>query len=520
MRGDTILDIKNLSISVGGRVLLKNTSFSVSAGEAVGVFGDSGSGKSVFSLFLLGFLDSSIFSFGADSAVFSGSSEKFDLLSKNSKSWDFFRSSCVSMVFQDPSVSLNPTIRCGKQIEEVFLFSKTKTTRNLKNVVFSLLKEVGLDDFERVYSSFPHELSGGQKQRVVVAVALASNPRLLIADEPTTSLDPSTQRAVLDLILGLKKKRSMGVVLISHDLDLINYFCSRVYFFNNQFFYSSSDYLGKKYLKKRRFFLNSIKNRLFDLKTKDFVSRLYSLPEKQKRGGLVFYLKNVSVCFLKDGCEFLALKSLSFSLRQAEIIGVVGGSGSGKTTFGRVLCGLEKNYSGFFSASDIFLKKNVQMVFQDPFSSFNPKHTVGDSVLDIIILFKSNHSVLNLFRLVGLDSSFINRYPHELSGGEKQRVSIARVLASNPRVIVFDESLSALDTETQYSILNLILFINNIFNISIVFISHDVNCVSFLCKKIIVLRNGVVVDSFLNKNMFSKNRSFYTKKIITDSLFL
>ena len=262
------------------------------------------------------------------------------------------------------------------------------------------------------------------------------------------------------------------------------------------------------------------KTEVLDLKTKSFVSGLYSLSNKKLKNKTVFVLENLSVCFKKHKSSFYGLKNVCLSLGQSDVLGVVGGSGSGKTTLGRVLCGLEKNYSGSFSASGLFLKNSVQMVYQDPFSSFNPKHTVGSSVLEVVDVFKSNHSVLNLFKVVGLDSSFINRFPHELSGGEKQRVSIARVLASNPRVIVFDESLSALDTETQYSLLNLIYFINIIFNIAVVFISHDINSVSFLCKKIIVFRDGKIVDSFLNKNMFSKNRNFYTKKLINDALFV
>jgi len=286
------------------------------------------------------------------------------------------------------------------------------------------------------------------------------------------------------------------------------------------FFYKKNELLAKKYIKNRLFFLKKIKTRVLDLKTKSFVSGLYSLSNKKLKNKTVFVLENLSVCFKKHKSSFYGLKNVCLSLGQSDVLGVVGGSGSGKTTLGRVLCGLEKNYSGSFSASGLFLKNSVQMVYQDPFSSFNPKHTVGSSVLEVVDVFKSNHSVLNLFKVVGLDSSFINRFPHELSGGEKQRVSIARVLASNPRVIVFDESLSALDTETQYSLLNLIYFINIIFNIAVVFISHDINSVSFLCKKIIVFRDGKIVDSFLNKNMFSKNRNFYTKKLISDALFV
>ena len=202
--------------------------FDIFSGEAVGLFGDSGSGKSIFSLFLMGLLDLDFFSVFADSADFYKKNSSFSLLSSCSSSWNRFRSSSVSMVFQDPSVSLNPSLTCGDQVYEVFsLLGAHK--KNIKNLVFSVFREVGLKDEKKTYSSFPHELSGGQKQRVVIAIALASNPRLLIADEPTTSLDPSVQKDVLDLILSLKKERDFGVLLISHDIDLINYFCDRFY---------------------------------------------------------------------------------------------------------------------------------------------------------------------------------------------------------------------------------------------------------------------------------------------------
>ena len=229
-----LLDIKGLSIYKNDGALIKGASLSILAGEAVGLFGESGSGKSVFSLFLLGLLNRDVFKVSAKSAVFFNNDSCFDLLSEVENSWDFFRNKSVSMVFQDPSVALNPTIVCGRQVEESLLSVDAKERRG---VCLRLFGEVGLGDPEKTYSSFPHELSGGQKQRVVIAVALAGKPKLLIADEPTTSLDPSTQKSVLDLILKIKKKRALGVLLISHDLELINYFCDKTYVFKDLSFY-------------------------------------------------------------------------------------------------------------------------------------------------------------------------------------------------------------------------------------------------------------------------------------------
>ena len=244
--------------------------------------------------------------------------------------------------------------------------------------------------------------------------------------------------------------------------------------------------------------------------------------KKERGDGGLFVLKNVSVFFGPKRVGFFALKNISLSLRGGDVLGVLGGSGSGKTTLGRVLCGIEKSYSGTFSfpKEKGFLKSSVQMVYQDPYSSFNPKHTVGDSVREVIDLYGGSFSVDELFGFVELEKDLAHRYPHQLSGGQKQRVSIARVLATEPRVIVFDESLSALDIETQYSILKLIRFININFYISVVFISHNISSVYYLCNRMIVLKSGEIVDSFGVDDLFLKNRSSYTKEFIKNSFVL
>ena len=458
-----------------------------------------------------------VFSFSADSALFTSGGFCFDFLSKNKKQWCSFRSDYVSMVFQDPSTSLNPTQACGQQVGEVFLL------RGVGDVVDSclgLFREVGLDLPKKVFSSFPHELSGGQKQRVVIAIALASNPRLLIADEPTTSLDPSVQRSVLDLLVVLKKTRKLSVLLISHNLDLIKHYSDKTYLFVGGFFVNKVSSVFKKRISFLNTILNTIKARKRgDLKTVDFYNFYKpSLNHNLLPGGVVFDLKNIFVYF----GSFCALGGVSFKLNRGDCLGVVGGSGSGKTTIGRVLCGIETDYSGSFSFSGgvDFLKKRTHMVYQDPFYSFNPKHTVGDSVFEIINLYKTGYIVSDLFSLVSLGEDLVDRFPHELSGGQKQRVSIARVLASNPGVIVFDESISALDIETQFSILELIRFINTVLGISVVFISHDINSVYYLCNRVIVLKKGSVVDFFETKNLFSPKRNPSTRSLISDSNFL
>jgi peptide/nickel transport system ATP-binding protein len=512
-----LLEIKGLSIFKDQDPLIFDSDFCVDGGEVVGLFGESGSGKSVFSLFLMGLLDRSVFRCSASLSVFNFPSLTFDISSRDSVGWDSVRKNNVSMVFQDPTTTLNPTMSCGRQVEEACFFVPVG---DRFKYCLDLFSEVGLLDCEKIYFSFPHELSGGQRQRVVIAIALASKPKLLVADEPTTSLDPSTQRSVLDLVLGLKKTRSFGVVLISHNLDLIKFYCDRVYVFNNSKLLSLLSPPARSRVDLLEGVLLNIKNRNYS----GFSPEPFGFYKKPdiSLGGAVFSLKNVSLSFPNKGGLFFALNSISLSLFWGECLGVVGCSGSGKTTLGRIFCGLEKKYSGsfVFPETNSFFKKSVQMVYQDPFSSFNPKYTIGDSLSEIINLYKSNYSVSDLFRLVSLDPDLSERFPFQLSGGQKQRASIARVLASNPRVVVFDEPLSALDIETQISILELIRFINSVLRITVVFISHDINSVYYLCNRIVVLNKGRVVECFNGDELYLKSRTSYVKKLISDSNFI
>jgi len=511
-----LLEITGLSIFKDDFPLICDSDFFVDEGEIVGLFGESGSGKSVFSLFLMGLLDRSVFRVSADLSVFNFPFFSFNILSSDMTGWNSIRKNGISMVFQDPSTSLNPTMICGKQIEEACL---DVPPGDRFGYCLDLLLEVNILDCEKTFFSFPHELSGGQRQRVVIAIALASKPSLLIADEPTTSLDPSTQRSVLDLIISLKKSRSFGVVLISHNLDLIKFYCERVYVFNNTKLSSLLNPSTQKHIFFLENILLKIKNRKLSLFSSDTFS-FYKKPSKPM-DGFLYYLNNFSVCFSKKGRSFFALKSINLDLFWGDCLGIVGCSGSGKTTLGRVLCGLEKNYSGsfIFPKSDCFFKNSVQLVYQDPSSSFNPKYTIGDSISEIINLYKSNYSVSDLLNLVSLNPNLSKRFPFQLSGGQKQRASIARVLASNPRIIIFDESLSALDIETQFSLLELIRFINSILRITVVFISHDINSVYYLCDRVVVLNKGGIVDSFKIDQLYINNRTNFVKKLISDSNF-
>ena len=513
-----MLKILNLSIykKNNNSILLENVDFFVHSGKTTGLFGGSGSGKTIFSLFILGLINKKTFSVSGEKAFFKHKNFSFDLFSKSDLDWLYFRKNYISLIFQDPSASLNPNMKCGKQIME-----GVSKSENIISACYSLLKEVEIKDYKRVFDSYPHELSGGQKQRVVIAIALASNPKILIADEPTTSLDPIIQKSILILIEKLKKTRKIGVILISHNLTLIKRFCDSIYFINK----SSINRLAE-FGDKNNYF-NKIKNILTKIKNKKLQNNSFVLKKNNKEN--LFYIKpgiiletiDLSLNYNKNNLRKLVLKNINIKLRVGEIIGLIGPSGCGKTSLGRILAGLNKNFSGKynFPKNCSFLKKGIQMVYQDPFSSFNPKITIKQSISEIINTYKTNFSFNDLFSLVELDIKYLKSYPHELSGGQKQRVSIARALASNPSVLIFDESLSGLDLSTQYSLLNMIFNLKKILNISVVFISHDVNNIFYLCDNIYVLNNGEIIDNFKGKYLYKKTRSNFVKNFIRDYNF-
>ena len=507
-----LLKIKKLSIWNKKGVLLKNSFLNISEGEIVGLFGKSGSGKSVFSKFLLGLLNLSFFRVSVKEMIFKNPNSVLNLKNFTEEDWCNFRSRWVSMVFQDPTSSLNPTIRCGKQLAEV-VKTKYKKTKCLE-----LLTEVGFDDPEKVFFSYPHELSGGQKQRVVIAIALASNPLLLIADEPTTALDPFSQREILKLLLSLKKSRNLSILFISHNWEMVNFFCERVIIYRNNTFIEKKSPYVRGYVKEKEDIIQKIKSKNYN-KIHDIENLYHYSVDSTDLKSVIFQIDDMSVSYSSFKKKFFALKNIFLKLNTSETLGVIGGSGSGKTTLGRVIAGLEKEYTGTYSFYGDSLKKDVQIVYQDPFSSFNPLFTVEDTINEIIDLYENDNCCKLLLSFVGLNEKYLNKYPHQLSGGEQQRVAIARVLASCPKVIIFDESLSGLDLEIQFSLLRILKSINLFFNITIVFISHDINTVYYLCDKIVVLKNGEMVDQLVSEDLFTKNVSKYTDKLVKKSVF-
>ncbi len=508
------IEINNLDISINKKQILKSAFLKINSGEIIGIFGDSGSGKSVFCFFIMGFLNNSVFKCSATSALFINKNYTFDFTSNSESLWCDFRKKYISIIFQDPTTSLNPTIKCGHQMEEYFYI--TKNENFARNKCIDLLKEVGIDNPKKIFNSYPHEISGGQKQRVVIAMSLLKNPKILIADEPTTSLDPITQRNVLDLIVKISKKRKLAVLLISHNIDLLELYCKKFYVYKNCKLFDFKTTTHKNHIKSKNLIQSKIRNKKFNSLFEEI--GITNLRNIYSKNDFNISIKNLSVSFNKKNITFKALNDIHFNINSGEKIGIAGGSGSGKTTLGRLLCGLESNFSGKFYKNISF--KKIQLVYQDPYSSFNPKIKINNIINEIIKVNNSPFSSLELLQLVGLDTEYLNFFPSQLSGGEKQRLSIARVLASSPDLIIFDESLSGLDLDIKYTILNLIRDLNIYLKITIIFISHDLNSINFLCDKVYIIKDGKIVDNFKTNNIKSNDRHLYTKKLLYSNSFI
>ena len=521
----SVLEIKNFSVSFGSgflkRPVLNNINLLLKKGECVGVVGPSGCGKSLLSLACLNLLPKNC-SFSGN-IFFKNKKSVFNL---NKKETLKYRGLFSSIIFQNPFSSLNPVYKCGYSLKESLL-RFNKNIIDVENVCFDLLKEVGIKDFEKTYNSYPHQLSGGQLQRVLIACSLALSPKIILADEPTTALDASIKKNVLNTLYDIVKKRNISLIIISHDISVIKNYTEYLYIIKDGSIIEKG---------KTKDVFNDPKNvftkKLISCKPKIGENRKI-LPAlnsfnilKEKK----VYTKNKEVLLLKNISykikDKFILNNINFNVLKGDCIGLVGESGSGKSTIAKIICGLIKNYSGsilFNNKINTYNNKKIQLVFQDSLSCLTPNYKVGNLLKEVCNVFnydKKNikKTILNYFKIVNLKENVYDKYPHQLSGGQKQRIAIIRILLTKPELIVFDESLSALDIITQASILNLIKFLKLKYNISIIFISHDLGSVSFLCNKIIVLNNGNIVDNILSKNILNINNSDYTKNLINDTI--
>ena len=522
-----VLKVKNLSVSFGfnNQIVeaVKKSDFEVFEGECLAIVGESGSGKSVTALSIMSLIKSNT-SLKVNGQVIY---KEKNLLAEDDNFLRQIRGKNISMIFQEPMTSLNPLHKIEKQITECLIDIK-----NTRSKCLELLKEVGIDKPIDRLNQYPHQLSGGQRQRIMIAMAIANNPDLLIADEPTTALDVTIQKQILELLDKLRKKFRMSLLLITHDLGIVKQISDRVCVMENGKIVEQNSTVN--IFKKPK---NSYTKKLINSKPKQKTSKLISKKNILKVENLhVYYNLKKNFFFNSNSDEFHAVKNISFELKQGQTLGVVGESGSGKSSLGQAILKLI-DFKGDLYFKDVKIsnlnqtdfrkfRSNIQIIFQDPFASLSPRLTIHDIISEgLKIHFRelSQTKILSITNKilsdVGLESSMLNRYPHEFSGGQRQRIAIARALTLNPELIVLDEPTSALDMTVQSQIVNLLLDLQMKHKLSYIFISHDLKIVKSISDKIIVMKDGKVIESGSKDRIFKSPKSQYTKNLLNSAYF-
>jgi peptide/nickel transport system ATP-binding protein len=566
-----LLRINNLSIDFisgsGINSALKNISFSVTRSEILAIVGESGSGKSVTALSILQLLAKTA-KFSNGQIIFSedGKNER-ELIGLPGKELQQIRGDKIAMIFQEPMTSLNPVFTCGYQVAESLQLHRKSLSagRKLskaqaKHEAIEWFRKVKLPEPEKIFSTYPHQLSGGQKQRVMIAMAMCCKPSLLICDEPTTALDVTVQKNILQLIKDLQQEEKMGVIFITHDLGVVSEIADRIavmykgeivesnyvkeIFINPQHPYTKGLLACRPVLHKKGVRLPVVSDFLGPTDNRQQATARAStfetiFKDRNLSPEILLSVKHLSVWFPtrknlfgKSLAFTKAVDDVSFEVIKGETLGLVGESGCGKTTLGRTLLRLIKPAAGEIIYNNIDLvkrsvdeikplRKDIQLVFQDPYSSLNPRLTIGSAIaepLKVHGVYKNEkerkEKVVDLLEKVNLDAKHFNRYPHEFSGGQRQRIVIARALALNPSFIICDEPVSALDVSVQAQVLNLLNDIKKEFGFTTVFISHDLSVVRYISDRILVMHKGKMVEQGTSDEVYYHPKNEYTKKLI------
>ncbi|RZJ76487.1 MAG: ABC transporter ATP-binding protein [Flavobacterium sp.] len=553
---EVLLTIDHVTISAkkeGKQIpIVRDSSFVLYENEILGIVGESGSGKSVTSLAIMGLLQKNVLSITSGSIDFSGK----DIATLSQKELQDLRGNDIAMIFQEPMSSLNPSLKCGFQVEEILLQHTSLSKKEVKARVLSLFEKVKLPDPEKIFNRYPHEISGGQKQRVMIAMAIACKPKILIADEPTTALDVTVQKEIILLLKELQQETKMSILFISHDLSLMSEIADRVLvmyrgeiveqgevaeiFDNPKHTYTKALISSRPSLDVRLKRLPTIQDYLE--KTVD-ATEITPQQRKEKHDSLYFsppllevinvekeYVSSAGL-FGKD-IKFKAVDDVSFKIYEGETLGLVGESGCGKSTLGNAILQLDKATAGqiLYRGTDItalskkemrLLRKEIQIIFQDPYSSLNPRITVGKAIMEPMQVHKLHANdkerrlkTIEILNRVGLGEEHFNRYPHEFSGGQRQRIGIARTIALQPKLIVCDESVSALDISVQAQVLNLLNELKENFGFTYIFISHDLAVVKYMSDQVIVMSRGKIEEMNEADELYAHPQKEYTKKLI------
>ena len=556
MQDKKILEVKNLSISFYNngieKSILNSISFELNSNEILGIVGESGSGKSISTLAILGLLPPHISKITSGDILFNNK----NLVGLSNKSFQSIRGKNISMIFQEPMTSLNPSMTCGAQVQEILLHHKSLSRKDSKLETLELFEKVKLPNVERIFNAYPHEISGGQKQRVMIAMAISCKPKILIADEPTTALDVTVQNEIIQLLKQLQQESEMSIIFISHDLALVSEITDNIIVMYkgeivekgsaSNIFKSPKHNYTKALLNSRP----SLKYRLKKLPTiNDYlndtlINDRISLEDRKLAHKKIYNKKplleviNLEKEFITNSGwfskpeTFKAVNNVSFKLFEGETLGLVGESGCGKSTLSNAILQLDKATSGkiIYNGIDITklskketrkLRKDIQIIFQDPYASLNPRITVGETIKEPMKVHGIGQSdderkekVITILKNVGLDENDYNRFAHEFSGGQRQRIGIARAIALEPKLIICDESVSALDISVQAQVLNLLNDLKENFGFSYIFISHDLAIVKYMSDNLIVMNKGQIEEMNEADEIYNHPQKEYTKKLI------
>ena len=518
-----LLEVENLSVSFhtrnGVTKAVNDVSFSVDAGETLAIVGESGSGKSVCCYSLLGLVPMPPGRVEQGCARFAGR----DLLRLPPRALRALRGNQITTIFQDPMTCLNPYLTLGEQLMEPLLYHRNATRKEARAQALALLDEVGIVAAARRFDAYPHEFSGGMRQRVMIAMALIAEPKLLIADEPTTALDVTIQAQILRLIAELQARRNLAVILVSHDLAVVADIADDILVMKDGAVVESG-----------------APQTLFARPQHPYTQKLLAASRRSPKSTPATKPQRETLIEVSALCTWFrssdqrlvkAVDDVSLTLYRNEILGVVGESGSGKSTLGRSMLQLVRPTSGSvrLRGQELTtlgaralrpLRRQMQMIFQDPYASLNPRMSVFDALAEPLLYHglatrkTVTAQVLALMDDVGLAHNSIRKYPHEFSGGQRQRIAIGRAIATKPQVVIADEPVSALDVTIQAQILDLILELVARHNLSLVFISHDLSIVRYLCDRVLVLHHGKLIESGITEQLWQHPREAYTRELL------